>query len=76
MEKRMKNRLIGCKVKVLKSSSLEGCEGIIVGEQYNGTCCIVEFTYVPNRYFQLPCTQVIDKKHLEISFKDLVKEIK
>lgn len=65
----MKNRLIGKKVKIIKPSSLEGCEGIIVGEKYD-SCCVIEFTYVPNNYFLLPCTQVIDKRYLEISVRD------
>lgn len=50
-------------VKLLKSSCIEGSEGIVKGERYG--CYIVEFTYVPNRYFQLPCIQLIDKKHVE-----------
>lgn len=56
--------MIGKKVRLLKSSSLEGSEGIIIGERYD-YCYVIEFTYVPKGYFQLPCTQVIDKRHVE-----------
>lgn len=51
------------KVRILKSS-LEGCEGVIKEEIY-GDCFIIEFTLVVNNYFQLPCVQVIAKRHVE-----------
>jgi len=47
------------------NSPLEGCRGIIIGEKYED-CFVIEFTYVPKNYFQLPCTQVIAKKYVKI----------
>ena len=54
----------GEKVRINDSSPIKGCEGIVKGIKY-GNCYVIEFTYVPNRYFQLPCTQVIAQRHVE-----------
>ena len=55
--------MLGQKV-VIIGNSLKGCEGIVRGERY-GNCWVIEFTHVPNKYFQLPCTQVIGKEHVK-----------
>lgn len=39
-------------VGIKQSSSIVGCVGITVGERY-GDCVVIDFLYVPNRYFQL-----------------------
>ena len=51
-------------IEILKTSSLVGCKGIVKEERYE-SCFVIEFIYVPNHYFQLPCIQVIDKKHIK-----------
>jgi hypothetical protein len=56
-------------VEIGPSSMLKGCRGIVRGERY-GDCLVIEFTYVPNSYFQLPCTQVIAKKHVKVLKED------
>jgi hypothetical protein len=52
-------------IEIIKTSCLVGCRGSIKEERY-GNCFVIEFTYVPNHYFHLPCVQVIDKKHIKI----------
>jgi len=49
----------------VNSPALQECKGIVRGEKY-GSCYIVEFVEVPNNYFQLPCTQAIDKRYCRI----------
>jgi len=51
---------------ILKTSYLVGCKGIITDERY-GDCFVIEFSYVPNHYFQLPCIQVVDKRHVKVT---------
>jgi hypothetical protein len=48
-------------VELAKSSSLGGCIGKVVGERYG--LVVVEFLQVLNNYFELPCVQLIDKRH-------------
>lgn len=52
---------------LVKSPALDGCKGIVRGEKHE--CWVIEFTHVARTtsmpYFQLPCTQVIDKRWCE-----------